>query len=158
MDCREYSHSASAARAFQYIHFPHTFHELSPTIVPWMGTSRLRRLAASRLFSSAASVMTRGFCLGGERNDRSSPASCGGKQPSARPRLRCRYRKVLCQVQPEIGRQAVAAVNRGRQERNGYQNGYLGGIMASDAFRILLQVIDSKWCARQDSNLRPFDS
>ena len=81
MDCRKYSHSASAPRTFQDVHFPHTLHELSPTIVSWMGTARLRRLAASRLFSSAASVMTHGICLGGERNDRRSPASCGGKQP-----------------------------------------------------------------------------
>ena len=81
MNCCKYSHSASAAITLENVHFPHTFHQLGPEIVPWTGTARLGRLAASRLFSSAASIMACGFCLRCERDDRRSPASCGRKQP-----------------------------------------------------------------------------
>jgi hypothetical protein len=67
--------------ALENVQFPHTFHQLGPGIVPWMGTGRFRLLAAIRLFSGAASVMMWEFGLRGEGNDRGSPASRGGKQP-----------------------------------------------------------------------------
>ena len=54
-------------------------------------------------------------------------------------------------------KQLLRLIEEGRNE-NEHPNGYLGGLMSQDALEVLLQVIDSKWCARQDSNLRPSDS